>query len=298
MTVTVEEIDSAGGSVRYSVPCTDLNDRAALGETFDHLDVARAKFAELVAKESLHYYAHIAVVPAEPIEKPENLDEFDEESVWWMCCPPFWKAAIQVPELKDRAQGHFADLLKIMAEAPVHSDQFFEDEETHFCEPVLYYLAAADIDFVPTFAQFLRQWDMDHSVNVQHLVPLLVEEHGICTQTEDLIEAYLLDNPAYVEAAPVLLDALHEHYGEEIAQVPLFRALVFHAMSRGLSAAVRDLDVYAKKHRKGLDEKRPNLNPAALLRKENLYDIFKSPAAHQVVQEFYGDTEINWGETA
>lgn len=205
-----------------------LTRKARLRAAFSLLDAALVEIeAKIADQEDGAYFYVFDLDPGATVflrTAKARLREFDP---WSDGNTSFWCAvaeerALHVPAI--RWLEKLALMLERVDRLTRPTQGTWEYDTTQMGEVPLAALAIADIAFVPIFTRFLELWDFNHEVMVPDVVQKIVEAHGLCPETEDLLATRVLRNfdTGCIENLYPLLEA---HYGS-FTTSPLFRRML------------------------------------------------------------------------
>lgn len=135
-----------------------------------------------------------------------------------------WKELGEEKHLHDRLKAWLADLADLYVFARGEYEELFESETYQLGELGASLLAMSDIAFVPGYARLVALFDPGHNVHCDETIDEILEAHGFCAETEELLIAWSVD----FERAPLLrqlLPQLEHHYGDFVAS-SLFERMV------------------------------------------------------------------------
>jgi hypothetical protein len=134
------------------------------------------------------------------------------------------------PELRPRLKewlGALATLLKDAQSSGRSTASLWELDEYQLGEAAASACAFVDVSLVPCYTRLLRLWDMDHEVRQFDTINEIIEHHGICAQTEELLYVRTVEARGQTGDGQIehLLPILNKAYGDFTTST-LFRRMV------------------------------------------------------------------------
>lgn len=142
----------------------------------------------------------------------------------------FWQDVVTRPELHADARAYFEAALSLLKHAQSvsrSSDGIWECDTVQLAELGITVFACAQVEFVPLFTRFLRVWDMDHEVNQSDAIITIVQQHGVCPETEELLFTRSVEAQGQTGHGDFeeVADLFAAHHGG-LAKAPLLRLIV------------------------------------------------------------------------
>jgi hypothetical protein len=161
----------------------------------------------------------------------------EEFTAWTKPAVASWVRIARDRRLRERLKQWLTELEKLLIEANSSAGRstggLWEGEETQLGEVAASAFAAADVTFVSFYARLLKVWDTSHEVMQGDTIDSIIENHGICAETEELLYARAVETGYGVDQIGGLFPILQEHYGD-FTKSSLFRKIVetLHARDR------------------------------------------------------------------
>lgn len=233
----IEEIfDEDELKLTVRVHLQDIDSENSISDAFEHLDQAMSQIVKKLGDSEIYSFA--IAIRADGFE-PESgeFDPYDEggatlsvEHPWTGFCPRFWTNALKYDKTRERVMKwttRIENILKTIDRYGRSTESLWEDDETQFGEPLLTHLALSDVALVPSYTKVLKLWDLGHEVEQNGEIAAIVDKHGICPETEDLIYTRVILNPGQrgLDLLRVVFPLLQSVYGDA-TQSKLFRQMV------------------------------------------------------------------------
>lgn len=209
----------------YRIERDDMDSEAGLFGAFKDLTEA---FDRYLANRESDNYAGFSTefcnggklfTGADSRENKQVADRYDSVRA-------FYDAFLNRPALSRHVNTWLDKMLKVLSATPTY-DAIFETEEYQLGELLTSTLALSDIEWVPTYAKFLAQWDLDHEVLQSKEIAAIFDCHGVCQETEDLLYCRTVTNRGQHghDDLDSLFPVLQAHFGD-FTQTLLFRSIV------------------------------------------------------------------------
>lgn len=172
---------------------------------------------------------------------------------WTSFCPSFWDKAISIPKCQDNIEKLLHRWRGIIEKGNQTAVSCLaEGDETQLGQPLLTHLALRDRRFVPHFKYFLQHWDMDHEVEISSAIIEILETHGMCDETEDLLNYCLLERGGF--GMNDLLLQTFEEIDPKASQSLLFRRFIILNYRGHLNSAAEGCRVYQARLKSGAED--------------------------------------------
>lgn len=213
--------DQRYGQVVYSVNGHDITTQQGLRAALAEMIALLGQIEELLKERNINYFG---LDPTGNWRPDQGMfDPWQEDGVG------FWAAIAADSGLRKDAMVWFdavTALIKRSEKLQSWSESLWECDTSQLGEFGAAVCAIQDLAFVPVYTQFLRLWDMDHEVNQSETISMIVQKHGLCPETEDLLYTRCVDAQGQggfteLEGASDLLEDKYDN----LAEAPLLRKI-------------------------------------------------------------------------
>jgi hypothetical protein len=135
-----------------------------------------------------------------------------------------WGQLVSKSQYKNRLKSWMDELVDLYTYAASRNRNLRECGELELGAVAGTLLSVADVTFVPHYARLVSHFDPEHSVYSDQLLDNILEAHGYCTETEELLIAWAVSGRKE-SLVSQLLPQLQRHYGD-YAGSPFFRRMV------------------------------------------------------------------------
>jgi hypothetical protein len=194
---------------------------------------------------------------------------YDDDGATWARYRDSWLVTVKKlaqPRFHGRVEQWLEKAAQLVRKAnSLGGDGLWETNELKFAEIPAFSFAIADRKFVPAYTRLLRLWDCDHEVLQPECIDKIIEKHGICPETEDLLFARVAEQ-SQVDLLDFFYPVLQEAYGDFLGS-SLFHRMVESEYNRrriDYAAYYKERLEHLKKYPKASPPREFQLLPSAM----------------------------------